>query len=310
VYRPDPPTFTTTEASHSIRHLLSQSRGIMMILPSRSILNLAHLLFPFMAFLIAGCGSQDASEEGPNRDSTVQADADRNEVIRDFTHLYVDSNEKLPFTASFLGLQIMQNPADMWVIQEIISEVQPDVIIETGTAGGGSALFYATVLKQVNPRAHVVTIDIDPRVTEELAAIASHDLRRRVAQIFDESIEVIRSNSIDPKLVGELAERTRDKRVLVILDSCHHSRHVLRELELYSGLVSPGSYLIVQDTIIDQKQEWIDLYAQCPGYESEAGPGKAVAEFLRTGTEFEADASRERYLLTFCPGGFLKRREK
>ncbi|MFO7908094.1 MAG: CmcI family methyltransferase [Pirellulaceae bacterium] len=65
----------------------------------------------------------------------------------------------------------------------------------------------------------------------------------------------------------------------------------------------------MQDTVIDQKEEWIDRYAQCPGYESEAGPGKAVAEFLRSQhAEFEADSSRERYLLTFCPGGFLKRK--
>ena len=133
-----------------------------------------------------------------------------------------------------------------------------------------------------------------PRVKEGITQISSPDLRNRVEQIFDQSIEVIQSSSIDPKIVNQLAERTRNQRVLVILDSCHHSRHVLRELELHAPLVSKGSYLIVQDTIIDQKQDWIDRYAQCIGYRSEAGPAKAVAEFLRKHhMEFEADASGE-----------------
>lgn len=271
--------------------------------------NLAHTLFAIIVLMMNGCGSSAYPEDDAKINPTPQADAAKRELIRDFTHLYVDSNERLPFTARFLGLQIMQNPADMWAIQEIISDVQPDFIIEAGTASGGSALFYATVLTSINPQGRVITIDILPRVKEGIGQISSPDLRKRVEQIFDQSIEVIQSSSIEPKLVDQLAERTGDKRVLVILDSCHHSRHVLRELELYAPLVAAGSYLIVQDTIIDQKEEWIDLYAQCPGYESEEGPAKAVAEFLRNHhTEFEADASRERYLLTFCPGGFLKRK--
>ncbi len=280
-----------------------------MTLQQNLISHLGRSFLPIIVLLIAGCGSQESSVFVGGSESVVRTDADRSELIRDFTHLYVDSNENLPFTARFLGLQTMQNPADMWVIQEIISDVQPDFIIETGTARGGSALFYATVLNRVNPGGQVITIDINPRVKEGIADIPSRNLRNRVVQVFDESIEVIESNSIDPDLVDQLVERTRDKRVLVILDSCHHSRHVLRELELYSGLVSTGSYIIVQDTIIDQKQEWIDRYAQGTGYESAAGPAKAVAEFLgQSDAEFEADQSRERYLLTFCPGGFLKRK--
>ena len=272
-------------------------------------LKLIQLLFSILVLALTSCSAQESSVNGMKSESMVQGQTDTHQLVRDFTHLYVESNENLPFTARFLGMQIMQNPADMWVMQEIISEVRPDFIIETGTALGGSALFYATILNSVNPEGHVITIDVYPRVQEGIAQIASPDLKDRVTQTFKNSIDVIESNSIDPDLLERLAERTRDNRVLVILDSCHHSRHVLRELELYSTLVSKGSYIIVQDTIIDREQKWIDFYAQCPDYESEAGPGKAVAEFLLTHREeFEADISRERYLLTFCPGGFLRRK--
>ncbi|MFW6170050.1 MAG: CmcI family methyltransferase [Planctomycetota bacterium] len=280
-----------------------------MRLQDNSMSNVIHTLFSITVLLIAGCSANDSPEHGTNSESTVRGDADHRQLIRDFTRLYVESDENLPFTARFLGMQTMQNPTDMWVIQEIISDVQPDFIIETGTARGGSALFYATVLNAVNPHGRVISIDVDPRVEKGMEQIASPELRNRVARTFETSIEVIQSNSIDPNLVEQLAKRTRDKQVLVILDSCHHSRHVIQELELYSALVPTGSYIIVQDTIIDRSQKWIDLYAQCPGHESEAGPAKAVAEFLRTHhEEFEADTSRERYLLTFCPGGFLRRK--
>ncbi len=276
---------------------------------SISISAIAPALSLFIISSIVACRAQESLDEHTRSEPKAPGRPETRQLIRDFTHHYVESSEDLPFSARFLGLQIMQNPADMWAIQEIISDVQPDVVIETGTAGGGSALYYATILKSVNPTGHVITIDIEPRVEAAIARIASPDLRARVAKVFDESIEVIESNSIDPELAVQLAKRTGDKRVLVVLDSCHHSQHVLRELEMYSPLVSKGSYIIVQDTVIDQKQEWIDRYAQCHGYEPEAGPGKAVADFLRQqDTEFEVDSSRERYLLTFCPGGFLERK--
>ncbi len=132
-------------------------------------------------------------------------------------------------------------------------------------------------------------------------------LQGRVRALAEEMIDVITSNSLEPELVAELGQRTAGKKVMVILNSCHQFEHVAKEIEAYRAMVSIGSYLIVQDTIIDEKDEWIERYARCPVYEGHGGPGRAVEEFLAADPDFVADDSRERYLLTFYPGGYLKR---
>jgi cephalosporin hydroxylase len=202
----------------------------------------------------------------------------------------------------------MQNPADMWIMQEIITEIKPDFIIETGTLRGGSALYFATILKQVNNKGKVITVDIRPLVKRSLDRLKTNpSLYKRVQKIFNDYIYVITSNSIDPTLIAGLKELTEGKKVMVTLDSCHNYEYVLKELNLYSPLVSPGSYIIVQDTFLDEKEEWMKRYAHCPGYKLTGGPGKAVREFLEKNNDFTVDRAREKFLFTFYPSGYLQK---
>ena len=137
----------------------------------------ASAVFPAIVLAIVGCRARVSSEDPTSHRPAAVSVSGKRQLIRDFTQLYIESEENLAFTARFLGMQIMQNPADMWVIQEIIAEVQPDLVIETGTAYGGSALYYATILMSANPGGRVITIDIDPRVETGIAQIAGHDHR-------------------------------------------------------------------------------------------------------------------------------------
>jgi cephalosporin hydroxylase len=235
------------------------------------------------------------------------------EITKKFTHHYFDyftKNIDVLLGTTFLGLGVLQNPADMWIMQEIITEIRPDFIIETGTCSGGSALYYATILKQVNNKGKVITIDIDPKPRmDNINKLEKEDehLYNTVKEISDNYIEFITSNSVDPALIERLKEQTKNKKVLVTLDSCHSYEHVLKELILYSQLVSPGSYLIAQDTMLDDKEEWLEKHATCPGYKIKAGPMQAVKEFLKENHDFKVDKSKERFLFTFYPSGYLKK---
>jgi len=184
----------------------------------------------------------------------------------------------------WLGIQTLQNPTDAWVTQEIIQEVKPDFIVEAGAYKGGSALLWAMILKEVNPRGRVITIDIEDLVQQA-----------RQKPIWDERIDFLLGSSTDPATVSEVARRVQGGRVLVILDSLHTRDHVLAELRAYSPLVSPGSYLIVQDT---------GLWRPSPNAQ---WASQAVREFLETSPGFKVDLRRERFLITNNPHGYLRR---
>ncbi len=249
----------------------------------------------------------------PSYLSNASENVSDSEIVKKFTHHFFEYYAKDPaimYGSTFLGLVLMQNPADMWIMQELITEIRPDFIIETGTFAGGAALYYATILKQVNNKGKVITVDIDP----EPRMFNINELKKNnalfyntVKEINNNYIEFITSNSVDPALIERLKKQTKNKKVLVTLDSCHSYEHVLKELTLYSQLVSPGSYLIAQDTFIDDKEEWIEKYAKCPGWKIKGGPKKAVNEFLRENRDFKVDKSRERFLFTFYPSGYLKK---
>lgn len=220
----------------------------------------------------------------------------------------MESDPNRPFSARFLGLQSWQNPMDMWVVQEIITETRPDVIIETGTAHGGSALFYAHILESMGlTESRVVTIDIKQTIRQSISGISDSGLRRRATDLLKKYVEAIESDSTSPILLRKLHRMAAGRDVMVTLDSCHNSTHVAKELELYSPLVSLGHYLIVQDTIIDLKPEWIRRFASCPGYPLEGGPGLALRGFLEKTGHFVSDTRREKFLFTFHMGGFLRR---
>jgi cephalosporin hydroxylase len=186
------------------------------------------------------------------------------------------------FGSRFLGIQTLKYPTDLWVYQEIISETLPELIIETGTWHGGSALYLATVCDAID-HGKVITIDTDPG-----EPLPEHP-----------RITYLRGSSVDRDLLATLDEEASTaKGVMVILDADHSHAHVARELEAYSELVTPGHYLIVEDTNVNGNPV---LPEHGPG------PHEAVQEFLLTDRRYAADRSRERLLLTANPSGFLRR---
>lgn len=206
-------------------------------------------------------------------------------LINDFTRLYYSLG--IHYRTKWLGISTLENPCDMWAIQEIITETKPDYIVETGTFKGGGAAFYATVLQNVNPAGKVITVDIKPQF-EEAARL----------KIFQERVEFIEGSSVSEEVINRIAAKIKGARVLVTLDSDHRMSHVLNELRLYSKFVSVGSYLIVQDTA-HNGHPLKTTYGK--------GPMEALEEFLKENKDFKCDPGREKFLLTFHPKGYLKR---
>jgi cephalosporin hydroxylase len=183
----------------------------------------------------------------------------------------------------WLGVELLKCPFDLWIYQEILHEIKPEWILETGTAFGGSALYMASVLDHLGA-GQVVSIDIV----------------RKPDWPGHPRVSYLTGSSTSPEILDEVRRRVAgSSRVLVILDSDHKRDHVLEELRLYSPLVTKGSYVIVEDTNVNGRPVF-------PGFGP--GPGEAVDEFLRGHPEFERDASRERFFVTFNPGGYLRRR--
>lgn len=214
----------------------------------------------------------------------VAAETERN-VTEKFQRFYYASS--IWGNTRWLGVRSEQAPTDNWSMQEIISELQPDYIIETGTAHGGTTLFYASVLSYASPNGKVITIDVAPHV-EDASKLP----------LWKQRVEMIVGSSVDPKVTDRVAQEVLDKKVLVTLDSLHTRDHVLKEMQIYSKLVTPGSYLVVQDTNLNG-------HPSAPGWGP--GPTEAVQEFLKTHDNFVVDHGREKFVLTFYPGGWLKR---
>jgi cephalosporin hydroxylase len=208
------------------------------------------------------------------------------EIVDSFHKLFYDSAPDTWASMSWLGVATKKYPCDLWVYQEIIHELRPDLIVETGTRFGGSALFMATICDLIDHGA-VVTVDV-----AELAA--STHVRRPHPRI-----TYLNGSSTSPDIVQAVRDRAVSaERVMVVLDSDHSMPHVIEELRLYSDLVTEGSYLIVEDTNVNGHP--VD-----PGFGK--GPMEAIDVFLRESRDFVADSSREKFLVTFNPGGFLRR---
>jgi cephalosporin hydroxylase len=155
--------------------------------------------------------------------------------------LKVGWNQKYPYTFSWLGRPIIQLPEDMIRMQEILYQVKPDVIVETGVAHGGSLVYYASLCK-VMGRGRVVGIDIEIR-PHNRKAIEQHEL--------SSMITLVEGSSIDSEIVSQVKKIVKPgETVLVILDSCHTQEHVAAELEAYYDLVTPGSYIVATDGIM------------------------------------------------------------
>jgi cephalosporin hydroxylase len=190
----------------------------------------------------------------------------------------------------WFGIPVLKSPSDMWMMQQVVAEVRPDYLIEAGTSYGGSALYFAHVFAGLGlSDARVITIDIHDKTAE----VSRHAL-------WQKHVEFVHGSSTDPAVVSSIAERVKDSKVMVVLDSNHSRNHVLSELEAYAPLVNPGSYIVVEDTSLDA----IPLVRM-----TGRGPMAAVEEFLGTsaGESFQPDLAREIFLVTFHPGGWLRR---
>lgn len=183
--------------------------------------------------------------------------------------------------ATWLGAQALKNPLDLWVYQEIMVETRPELIVETGTYRGGSALFLASMCDLLG-EGEVVSIDIEPLRDD-------YPKHPRITYLGGRS-------STDPDVVREMSERAAGRRLFVVLDSDHSQAHVEAELEAYAPLVPVGCYVVVEDSNIGRIRK--DLMP---------GPLQAVEAFLAKTDEFEIDREREKFLITFNPSGYLRR---
>ena len=210
--------------------------------------------------------------------------ADERSVVTEFHRLYFDARafNMTWRNTYFMGHAILKCPLDLWLYQEILHAVRPAVIVETGTAFGGSALYLASICDLLDA-GRVVTIDIEartdrpahPRITYLSGSSVAPDMQQRVK-----------------------AEIRNASPIMVLLDSDHGRDHVLNELEVYSRLVTPGSYLIVEDT---------NLNGHPVDPEHGPGPMEALQAFLPNHPEFAHDTEMDKFFLTFNPRGFLKR---
>ena len=212
------------------------------------------------------------------------------------------ATHKYTYNFRWLGRPIIQLPQDIIAMQELIWSIQPDLIIETGIAHGGSLIFSASML-ELNaacggpPDAEVLGIDIDIRAHNRVA-IEAHPMFKRIT--------MIEGSSIAPDIIAQVKARAADKqRVLVCLDSHHTHDHVLAELQAYAPLVSSGSYCVVFDTVIEDMPAGI--FSDRPWGKGN-NPKTAVWEFLRTHDEFTIDKDIEnKLLITVAPDGYLRR---
>jgi cephalosporin hydroxylase len=203
-------------------------------------------------------------------------------TVARFHELYYNSRRRTWKNTPWLGCHAEKCPLDLWIYQEILVETRPDIIIETGTAAGGSALFLASVCDLLGAGA-VVTIDVaagprrpeHPRIHYVLGSSTDEETVERVRRLV-------------PANAG----------VMAVLDSDHSKEHVMEELRIYGELVTPGQYLIVEDTNLNGHPIRPDFGP---------GPTEAIEEFLAANPGFEVDHEREKFFMTFNPGGYLRR---
>jgi len=190
----------------------------------------------------------------------------------------------------WLGTPCLQNPLDMWIIQEIISAALPEVIIETGSAVGGSAIYYATIYDQLKRMRRVDGKIISIDMQEEMKPVTSHP-----------RITFIKGKSTDKKIVAMVKQQVQRKTVMVILDSDHSTENVLAEMKAYGPMVTHGNYMIVCDTNLGGNPI---THPAVPG----PGPMGAVIKFMDNNNDWEVDLGGEKFYMTFFPKGFLRRK--
>lgn len=205
---------------------------------------------------------------------------------------------KYSYNFTWMGRPIIAYPQDMIAMQEIIWSLQPDLIIETGIAHGGSLVYYASLLELIGKDGLVLGIDIEIR-KHNRDLIEKHPMIKR--------IQMIEGSSVSKETIAQVAKIVSAKKmVMVCLDSNHTHKHVLEELRLYSPFVSIKSYCVVFDTIIEDLPANHDWGGR-PWHKGN-NPKTAVREFLKTHDEFEIDKRiQNKLLITVAPDGYLKK---
>jgi cephalosporin hydroxylase len=213
-------------------------------------------------------------------DSTNGAEA--KEVVRRFHTLYYDSHWRTWGKTTWLGLNVLKCPLDLWIYQEIIFKTRPDVIIESGTLHGGTAYYLASICELVD-RGRIITIDIDTG---------------KIPRREHPRLTYLNGSSVAPEIVASVRESIRpSEKVMVILDSDHAKDHVLAELRTWGPMVTVGNYLIVEDTNVNGHPVLPD---------HGPGPMEAVEEFLTEEKRFVIDDACEKFFMTCNPRGYLR----
>jgi cephalosporin hydroxylase len=252
----------------------------------------------------------DFQKEVAERVNSNSNDKELGETAAAF--MLASSLPKYSYNFAWQGRPIIQYPQDMVAMQELIWQIKPDLIIETGIAHGGSLIFSASLLAQLdlcdaiesgemldpkNSKRKVLGIDIDIRVHNRIA-IEAHPMASR--------IQMIQGSSLSPDIIMQVQSVAASySSVLVCLDSNHTHEHVLAELQAYANLTSVGSYCVVFDTYIEDVPA--DIFTDRP-WGPDNNPKTAVWEYLKTHPEFEIDKSiQHKLLITVAPDGYLKR---
>lgn len=185
----------------------------------------------------------------------------------------------------WMGHKCAKCPMDMWVYQEMMHKLDTDLLIETGTLMGGSALFFAHMFDNMG-KGKIMSIDIN--------------LQPNLPQ--HPRIDYLQGSSIDEQILAKVeAAVSEAKSVIVLLDADHKAPYKLKEMQAYAQFVTPGSYMIAEDTCFD-------AYPAFPEYGP--GPAQAVKEFMSDNTDFELDRNWERHMISFAPGGFLRKKPR
>jgi cephalosporin hydroxylase len=233
----------------------------------------------------------------PMDQALVSQMAEDSEILKQSRDFFNSSCKyRYSYNFKWLGRPIIQFPQDIIAVQEIIWEVKPDLIIETGIAHGGSLILSSSILEIIGGDGQVLGIDIDIRKHNRME-IEKHPMSKRIT--------MLEGSSIDSNIIKQVYKIAKNKKkTMVILDSNHTHEHVSKELELYSSFVTKNSYLIVMDTVVEDMPE--DFFTDRPWGKGN-NPKTAVWEFLKKNNRFEIDKSLEnKLLITVAPDGYLK----
>ncbi len=236
---------------------------------------------------------EEFKQECKERIGTYAGNKELKEAAHNFN--VVSNNEKYSYNFSWMGRPIIQYPQDMIAMQELIWDIKPDLIIETGIAHGGSLIYYASLMELIG-KGEIVGIDIDIRAHNR-AEIEAHPMFKRIT--------LLEGSSLSAEIAEQVKKLAADKQtIMVSLDSNHTHDHVLEELRLYAPYTSIGSYCVVFDTIVEDMPK--AMYDR--PWDVGNNPKTAVWEYLRENDSFEINEEIDnKLLISVAPQGYLKR---